>query len=62
MNYTYTLSKDLAMIFATLFLGSSFLLKVVDSVHFVILYAIITLSITLISIVFMVIFRNEKQV
>ena len=61
MNYKYTLSKDLAMIFATLFLGSSFFLKVVDSVYFVNLYAIVTSGSTLISIVFMVIFRNKKD-
>ena len=61
MNYKYTLSKDLAMIFATLFLGSSFFLKVVDSVYFVNLYAIVTSVSTLISIVFMVIFRNKKD-
>ena len=60
MNYKYILSRDLAIVFATLFLGSSFLLKMLNSANIASVYAMITLGLTLVSIVFMVIFRNKE--
>ena len=62
MNKNYLFSKDLAMVFATLFLGTAFFQDLFNDKIAPIIWLFSTLMPTLISIVFMVIFRNEKQV
>ena len=61
MNNKYIVSKDLAMIFATLFLGTSLFQNLFHNNIIVIIWLLLTLIPTLISISLMVLFRNEQN-
>ena len=60
MKKNYLFSKDLAMVFATLFLGTAFFQDLFNNKIVSIIWLFSTLMPTLISIVFMVIFRNKE--
>ena len=62
MNNKYIVSKDLAMIFATLFLGTSLFQNLFHNNIIVIIWLSLTLILTLISVSLMVLFfRNEQN-
>ena len=60
MNSKYTLSKDLTMIFATLFLGTSIFHSLTDNKLIAMIFILSTLMPTLVGVYCMVIFRNKE--
>ena len=62
MNNKYIFAKDLTIVFATLFLGTSIFHSLTDNKFIAMIFISSTLIPTLVGMCFMVIFRNEKQV